>query len=239
MWLLMLPPDSLHHDASDDIYNLDSNDPPSSSYCSVIHGTTWSILASSSLPVNIDTAQPSGRKYPAIVHATIITAFLLPIVALPYLAARRQIVPLHRKLEILEKDVHSIRNGLAIAVSNQRSTTSELHNLQTAVNVTLKKSNELRNRANFRAEAKRAALNRSLSDLHGLLNGARQSSDAQTTTLHALGMSLAEVAAFMQEIERNLGLETSGSSQDQRGIERLRLLALRMQSLPHTSNQNI
>lgn len=52
-------------------------------------------------------------------------------------------------------------------------------------------------------------------------------------------MSLAEVAAFMQEIERNLGLETSDPSQDRRGIERLRLLALQMQSLSHTPNQNI
>lgn len=56
-------------------------------------------------------------------------------------------------------------------------------------------------------------------------------SDIQISTLRSLGMSLAEVAAFMQEIERNLGMQTSKQSQDQRGIERLRLLALRMQTL--------
>lgn len=162
-------------------WSINSDDSPPSSYSSVIHGTTSSVLASSLLPV-IDNARPSGRKYPAIVHATILTAFLLPIVALPYLAARRQIAPLHRKLEILEKDVHSLRNGLAIAVSNQRSTTSELHHLQAAVHVTLKESNELRNRAVFRAESERADLNKYLKDLQGLLNGAQQSRYSQFKT---------------------------------------------------------
>ena len=39
-------------------------------------------------------------------------------------------------------------------------------------------------------------------------------------------MSLADIAAFMQEIELGLGLEK------RRGVDRLRLLAMRMQSIP-------
>jgi len=41
-------------------------------------------------------------------------------------------------------------------------------------------------------------------------------------------MSLADVAAFMHEMEVEQGLSTRGV--DQRGIERLRLLALKMQT---------
>ena len=247
--------------------SINSDVPLFSPYSPLIHCTTPSTSASSSLPANIDNAQSSGRKYPAIVHVTVLTGFLLPIVALPYFAMRRRIAPLHRKLGTLEKDIHSLRNDLATAISNQRSTTSKLHSLQTAVSTTLKEHNELRERSNFHAEAERAAVNEYLKNLQGLLHNAQQSrysitiqpwypptkskwltskrlinwfsSDVQTTALHALGMSLAEVAAFMQEIERNLGLETADPNQDRRGIERLRLLALQMQSLSHTSNQSL
>lgn len=45
-----------------------------------------------------------------------------------------------------------------------------------------------------------------------------------------LGTSLADMAAFMQEVELQQGLATKGN--DRRGIERLRLLALRMQKIP-------
>jgi hypothetical protein len=42
----------------------------------------------------------------------------------------------------------------------------------------------------------------------------------------ALGNSLADVAAFMHEMELDQGLSTKG--EDQRGIERLRLLGVKM-----------
>jgi hypothetical protein len=54
---------------------------------------------------------------------------------------------------------------------------------------------------------------------------------AQTATLSELGISLADVAAFMQEIEVEQGLPTNGTLKDQRGIERLRSVALRMRDL--------
>lgn len=46
--------------------------------------------------------------------------------------------------------------------------------------------------------------------------------------MHALGSSLADVAAFMQEVELDFGMNpTSG---DRRGIDRLRVLARQLQS---------
>jgi len=44
-------------------------------------------------------------------------------------------------------------------------------------------------------------------------------------------MSLVDMAAFMEEVELEFGLDR-GRQEDRRGVEKLRLLALRMQSLP-------
>ena len=49
-------------------------------------------------------------------------------------------------------------------------------------------------------------------------------------TLQELGTSLADVAAFMQEVELDLGMNPT-SKEGRRGIDRLRLLAFRMQSI--------
>jgi hypothetical protein len=52
----------------------------------------------------------------------------------------------------------------------------------------------------------------------------------QAATLRALGTSLADIAAFMHEIELEMGL-LSLRADDRRGIERLRALALLMEKL--------
>jgi len=54
----------------------------------------------------------------------------------------------------------------------------------------------------------------------------------QTSRLRELGTSLADIAAFMQEIELQQGFITSKF--DGRGIERLRFLALQFEALGET-----
>jgi len=49
--------------------------------------------------------------------------------------------------------------------------------------------------------------------------------------LHTLGTSLADVAAFMQEVELDFGMN-SMHGEDRHGIERLRDLARQLQTLP-------
>lgn len=51
----------------------------------------------------------------------------------------------------------------------------------------------------------------------------------QAAALRALGTSLADIAAFMHEIELEMGMN---QGKDHRGIDKLRRLALRMESLP-------
>jgi hypothetical protein len=47
--------------------------------------------------------------------------------------------------------------------------------------------------------------------------------------MHALGTSLADIAAFMQEVELDLGMNPTYGD---RGIDRLRLLARQIQNQP-------
>lgn len=56
------------------------------------------------------------------------------------------------------------------------------------------------------------------------------SARTQAATLRALGTSIADVAAFIHQVELEMGLQSHGK--DQHGVERMRLLALRMQNLP-------
>jgi len=49
--------------------------------------------------------------------------------------------------------------------------------------------------------------------------------------MHALGSSLADIAAFMQEVEIDFGMNPA-SGEDRRGINRLRVLARQLQSQP-------
>lgn len=51
-------------------------------------------------------------------------------------------------------------------------------------------------------------------------------------------MSLADVAAFMHEIELQIGLQSRNGG-DERGIHRLRLLALQMQSLARKEHSKV
>ena len=55
----------------------------------------------------------------------------------------------------------------------------------------------------------------------------------QTAALRALGPSLADIAAFMHEMELRMGIEPL-SRDAQRRVDRLRISALRLQNLPVT-----
>lgn len=59
---------------------------------------------------------------------------------------------------------------------------------------------------------------------------------AQAVTLRALGTSLADVAAFMHEVELEIGMLSQGT--DRRGVDRLRLLAFRMAGFPRQNKVN-
>lgn len=55
--------------------------------------------------------------------------------------------------------------------------------------------------------------------------------------MHALGISLADIAAFMQEVELDFGMNPAHGF-DRHGIDRLRLLARQLQNQPDEGLEN-
>lgn len=93
------------------------------------------------------------RSYPAIIHAAVVSAFVLPVAILPYLVARRQIVALRQRVVQLEKDTRILRSELQTTMTRQAS---ELERLKTAALESSKEWQDLR-RHYDRHEADRRA----------------------------------------------------------------------------------
>jgi len=171
------------------------------------------------------------RPIPAITHFAVLAAFLLPITFLPYVVIRRQLVTLRRKLDDVQLTAASqqdVRRLLAIGAERDKYIQSTIDKVKREVEV-------LRLEADRRQRTQITSDNLIRSDLRQLLNE-RRHARAQVMTLRELGSSLADVAAFMHEVELREGLvrlETQGG--DKGGIDRidrLRSLALQMHDLP-------
>ncbi|KDR83399.1 hypothetical protein GALMADRAFT_235503 [Galerina marginata CBS 339.88] len=181
---------------------------------------------------SVEGQAPPKRSYPAIVHVAVVSAFVLPIAGLPYLAARRHVIALRRQVLSLKEDARCLRNELDIALSHQASTRSDVRHLQaTTLDVSLDLK-VLREQINRRDADRLISDKTTRTDLRKVLEEIRHSR-TEAATLRTLGMSLADIAAFMQEIELEFGLETGRGKE--RGIQRLRLLALRMQAVKSSS----
>jgi len=199
----------------------------------------------------------SNPSYPAIVHAAVFSAFVIPIAFLPYLAARRHIVKMQRTVQHLEQQTGYLKRALDLTVSSHNSTRAELSKLRDLTQKMDHRTAELFKDVVEDDKRRRTSDEVIATELRKLTDETQHSRSVflsfilslfsrlpifstslliildyrtQAATLRALGMSLADVAAFMQEVELDFGMKTANIA-DRRGIERLRLLALRMQSL--------
>ncbi|KAF9534909.1 hypothetical protein CPB83DRAFT_221332 [Crepidotus variabilis] len=157
------------------------------------------------------TSETPPRQYPAIVHAAVFTALIVPITLLPYLVAQRQISRLRRTVTALETQVVSLQ--------------SDLHLMHTKAHKVVMEQDVARNASERSMKA----------DILRLLDDSQHSRN-HAATLKALGVSLGDVAAFMQEVELDFGMDSS-PGKDRRGIEKLRLLAFHMQSFKSQSEK--
>jgi len=174
---------------------------------------------------SIDEGRKSLQSYPTIVHVTVLSAFVLPIAFLPYWAARRHIFALRQRVELLEIGTKHLREKLQVASSVQTLTKDELRHMQSKVQNTIKESHD------WRALADQKEVNRTILDettRTELLQEARRSRN----TFHALGVSLADIAAFIEQVELDFGMP--GRGKDGR-VERMRTLALKI-SREHIDN---
>jgi hypothetical protein len=71
-----------------------------------------------------------SRRYPAIVHAAVVSAFILPITLVPYLAARRQINGLRQTVRQLDRRTRVLQNALDLTAESHNITKGEVKRLQ-------------------------------------------------------------------------------------------------------------
>ena len=153
---------------------------------------------------------------------------------------RKQVDEAGAKVKILRQDLGKVSSELATRKDENRQLRTVLHDVK-------EETSKLRLQVRQR-DMEQIALNKVIrNDLRILLDERQHARwvciDAprrsqkrraphrtQAATFGALGTSLADVAAFMHEVE--LGMGMLSQNEDQRGVHRLRLLALRMTSLP-------
>jgi len=135
---------------------------------------------------------------------------------------RRQVAEAHTSIKILEQELDvSWREGMIrkYEIQKLRGTIREM--MQVTEQQRAQYNGQEAERSKFGDEVK--------SDLQKLVKET-QNSRTHATALRGLGTSLADIAAFMHEIELEMGMMSLHGG-DQRGIERLRLLALQMQKI--------
>ncbi|KAF9452206.1 hypothetical protein P691DRAFT_661552 [Macrolepiota fuliginosa MF-IS2] len=185
------------------------------------------VVVRSSPPAN--SAKNEGRTPNSFARLAIVTGVLLPIAIVPYILSRRRIVGLQRRCEELQLRLSVLERRLNAGVSKVTSVRDEQGNMRAILHEMGMKMDEMQEDAMQRS-ARQSQTNQLIhSDLRHLLKETKQIR-SHTTSFRALGVSLADVAAFMHEIELQMGLQ-SGADNDKRGIHRLRILALQMQNL--------
>jgi hypothetical protein len=95
-------------------------------------------------PVFTPNSERFLRRYPAITHAALISAFLFPIGLLPYLIARRQINKLHRMVVKLERKTIVLQNALDLTSDTHNIMKSEVKRMQNLSSDTMQVTAALR-----------------------------------------------------------------------------------------------
>ncbi len=196
-------------------------------------------------PIFTPNSEGFLRRYPAITHAALISAFLFPIGLLPYLVARRQINKLRRMVVKLERKTIVLQNALGLTSDTHNIMKSEVKRIQNLSSDTMEVTAALRREVSQQKAERRQSDQAINADLKKLLEETQNARCAtfdffaslnnltlrvHAASLHALGTSLADIAAFMQEVELDFGMNLTQHT-DRLGIERLRLLARRMQCI--------
>jgi len=199
------------------------------------HGVTDPQVAPTSTNTTSDASllandTPPGEgillRRPAITTFVLLAAFLIPFALIPYVLTRRRMSCLSHQLDqlvannaVLQKNVSTStyqavlrKEELSRAVSLLESSKKEIQLLRRDIS-----------QAQVQHEAFQVATRTELQSLLAERKLSRECFDL----LPQLGLSLANLAAFMHEVELHQGLPSSATND--RGIEKLRLLALKLQ----------
>ncbi|KAH9960487.1 hypothetical protein BC827DRAFT_1133245 [Russula dissimulans] len=170
----------------------------------------------------IPTAKLSGPTLGT--RLIIFSALVLPSALIPLFVLRRSVNNLHRKVDQLSgatRDLHHEFKSVMLELSVRRE---EHEQLQAMIAETREGLARLREETQRSRKERASEDKRTRDQVRELV-----ASDRYTSRLRELGTSLADVAAFMQEIELQQGFFTP--KVDGRGIERLRYLAMQFEGM--------
>ncbi|KAH7916156.1 hypothetical protein BJ138DRAFT_1140313, partial [Hygrophoropsis aurantiaca] len=165
-------------------------------------------------------------RRPAIVHFTALAIFLTPFTLAPYLLMRRRVRGLQARLDNLAASMASLQKSANEAVIARNVLKAELKRTTVQAELSRNGLKELRSVMESNRSEQIASNAAVQSTIQQILNDRRATSD-RLAILPQLGLSLADVAAFMHEVELYQGLPSRPSSDH--GVEKLRTLALKLQ----------
>ncbi|KIJ70348.1 hypothetical protein HYDPIDRAFT_122059 [Hydnomerulius pinastri MD-312] len=167
-------------------------------------------------------------RRPAITTFVVLATFLTPFAVLPYVLNRRRTSHLSTKLDQLVASNAALARSLSRSLHEKALRKEELRRATSLLEEAKKEIHFLR-RDISQIQAQHEAFEITsrtwaLIPLHSHLY--RECLDV----LPRLGISLADIAAFMHEVELHQGLPSS--AMDDHGVEKLRMLALKLQKSP-------
>ncbi|KAG1753784.1 uncharacterized protein EDB91DRAFT_1099810 [Suillus paluster] len=181
-------------------------------------------ITDTSPPSALDAQTNFFQKRPAITHFAVLVVFLTPLAALPYLLSKRRISALSIRLDELSATTTALRKELKTSATENAIQKVELH--RTSVSLEAARSEVVQLRRSFKhLRAERDAFDITTQNTLKQLREERKLTSERLALLPQLGISLADVAAFMYEVELYHG--TTPSAIDGHGVERLRRLALK------------
>ncbi|KAG6833795.1 hypothetical protein H0H87_011729 [Tephrocybe sp. NHM501043] len=180
-----------------------------------------------------------ARRFPrGLTHLAVIAAFILPFTAVPYILARRQISTLRRQLAEINTSVKILEQEMSLSWQEMTIRKDDVQKLRG----TLWKVLQEREKERVLVEQKELEglrfQNEVKIELQDLIKES-QNTRSQGVLLRSLGTSLADVAAFMHEMELEMGMLSSRGKDQIGGIDRLRSLAQQMRNIDARSEPQV
>ncbi|KAG7448999.1 uncharacterized protein BT62DRAFT_656602 [Guyanagaster necrorhizus] len=174
-----------------------------------------------------ESSASRGSPSSLVGRFAILTAFIVPMTFIPYLLTRGHVSSLRRQILELEKCNRVMRRELSL----ESSLHSEEHRRLRGLVQGIKEELGVLQDVSLEKDAKHVKEGEEVrSGLQSLLEEVRDSRSTQSATSKALGTSLADIAAFMQELELVMGLQgtVNGGHVHEERVDRLRQLAFRL-----------
>ncbi|KAI6047095.1 hypothetical protein EDC04DRAFT_2597353 [Pisolithus marmoratus] len=174
------------------------------------------------LDANPSSGKSTRKPHPAIVTFAVLATVLTPFAIIPYVSISRRMTHLSRQLEQLATSTNMMQRSVQ-TLAHEAALQKELDVMRNEFLALRQSCEHHLTRIESSDVAIRADLSKQASEL-------RQMRKHLDTVHPQLGLSLANIAEFMHEVQLSTGLT---SVADKHGVERLRALALRLHQHPH------